>query len=220
VLSPPGWTVEQHHGPAAAFHARDVPDPPSRAVWWFDVERPALVLGSTQRDDVIDRTAVSLAGVDVVHRRSGGGAVLLLPDDVVWVDVVVPAGDELWDNDVGRAAHWLGEVWSRALTSCGVRGSQVHRGRLVTATWSSLVCFAGLGPGEVHVGRCKVVGVSQRRTRRWARFQCALYRQWDPGALVELLASPRPRPEELADLVLPVAVPEADLRAGFLAALP
>jgi hypothetical protein len=32
-----------------------------------------------------------------------------------------------------------------------------------------------------------VVGVSQRRTRAAARFQCAAYRRWDPDPLARLL---------------------------------
>ena len=39
-------------------------------------------------------------GVAVVRRRSGGGAVLLDPGGVVWVDVVVPRHDPRWDDDV------------------------------------------------------------------------------------------------------------------------
>ncbi len=66
----------------------------------------------------------------------------------------------------------------------------------------------------------KLVGISQRRTRSWARFQCAVYRRWDPAALVELLRSPRPTVEELAGTVATLDVPDADLRAAFLAALP
>ena len=65
-----------------------------------------------------------------------------------------------------------------------------------------------------------MVGISQRRTRQWARFQCASYRRWDPAALVALLAAPRPSIEELVELVEPVPVPEAELRSAFLAALP
>ena len=68
------------------------------------------------------------AGIEVVRRRSGGGAVLLVPGEVLWVDVVVPRDDALWDDDVGRATHWLGELWVRALTRCGVAGATVHTG--------------------------------------------------------------------------------------------
>ena len=128
------WRVEHHVGSAAAFHQRALPDPARRAVWWFDVDRPALVLGSAQADDVVDRAAASAAGVDVVRRRSGGGAVLLTPGDVTWVDVVIPSDDRLWDHDVGRAFHWLGEAWAAALAAVGISPVAVHRGALRRAT--------------------------------------------------------------------------------------
>ena len=214
------WAVEAHRGSAAEFHARTVAPPPDRSVWWLAVDRPALVLGSTQRPEVADHAALAASGVELVRRRSGGGAVLLTPGDVVWADVVVPAGDPLWDDDVGRATHWLGEVWVRALSGCGLTGAEVHRGPMLRAPWSSLVCFAGVGPGEVLVNGRKVVGISQRRTKDWARFQCAAYRHWDPGALTALLAPPRPAAEDLVGLVQPLAIPEAELRSAFLAALP
>ncbi|MBC8484291.1 MAG: hypothetical protein H8D48_05140, partial [Actinobacteria bacterium] len=49
-----------------------------------EVEAPTLVLGSSQ-------AGVEVApGLDVVRRSSGGGAVLLRPDGVLWVDVLMP----------------------------------------------------------------------------------------------------------------------------------
>jgi hypothetical protein len=36
------------------------------------------------------------------------------------------------------------------------------------------------------------VGISQRRTRDWARFQCAISLQWKPELLLELLNKPCP----------------------------
>jgi lipoate-protein ligase A len=214
------WAVEAHRGSAAELHARTIASPADRAVWWLAVDRPALVLGSTQRPEVADHAALAASGVELVRRRSGGGAVLLTPDDVVWADVVVPAGDPLWDDDVGRAAHWLGAVWVRALSGCGATGAEVHRGPMLRDPWSSLVCFAGVGPGEVLLGGRKVVGISQRRTKDWARFQCAAYLRWDPGALAGLLAPPRPAAEDLVGLVQPLAMSEAELRSAFRAALP
>jgi lipoate---protein ligase len=179
-----GWAVERHRGSARAFHAREVPEPARRAVWLHEVTRPALVLGSAQDDAVVDAAAAAVAGVDVVRRRSGGGAVLLMPGEVLWVDVIVPAGDALWVDDVGRAMWWIGEAWAAALDA----PAAVHQGPLVTSEWSRVVCFAGLGAGEVTIGDAKAVGVSQRRTRNWARFQCAAYLRWRPGALATLLA--------------------------------
>jgi ABC-type uncharacterized transport system fused permease/ATPase subunit len=64
----------------------------------------------------------------------------------------------------------------------------VHTAGLVRTRWSPLVCFAGLGPGVVVVGGRKLVGLSQRRSRAGARFQCVLLRRWDPAELLALLA--------------------------------
>jgi lipoate-protein ligase A len=202
------WRVERHRGPASAFHARALPEPIGPTVWVHDVDAPALVLGSAQDDGVVDADACRRAGVEVVRRRSGGGAVLLVPDEVMWVDVVVPAGHARWSDDVGRAAWWLGEAWAAALGP----EATVHRGALVRTPWSGLVCFAGLGPGEVVLGGRKAMGLSQRRTRAGARFQTAVYRRWEPAALAGLLALPTAERtrlvDELADAV--AAVPDAD----------
>jgi len=146
------------------------------------------VLGSTQPGADADAAALEAAGVALVRRRSGGGAVLLEPGGATWVDVVLPADDPLWSDDVGIAFHWLGRAWAAALAQLGVEGTAVHEGTLRTTRWSRLVCFAGLGPGEVTVGGAKVVGIAQRRTRAGARFQCALLHRWDPAAITSLLA--------------------------------
>ena len=158
------WRVAHHLEPAGTFHAREVPATPERAAWVCAATAPALVLGSAQHDDRVDRAACAAAGIEVVRRRSGGGAVLVVPGEVLWVDLIVPAGDALWQDDVGRAFHWVGEAWAAALEELGV-AAEVHRGALVRSPWSAAVCFAGLGPGEVTVAGRKVVGISQRRTR-------------------------------------------------------
>ncbi len=151
------------------------------------MSRPAVVLGSTQVPEKIDTDRARAAQVDVVRRRGGGGAVLVAPGALVWVDVLVPAGDPLWDPDVGRAFGWLGRAWATALADVGVSGAQVHGGRLLTTPWSAAVCFAGLGPGEVTVGGAKVVGMCQRRTRSGALFQCAALLAWAPDRLLDVL---------------------------------
>ena len=149
----------------------------------------AVVLGSTQPEQAVDRAALAATGTAVVRRRSGGSAVLVEPGSLLWVDLFLPAGDPLWDADVGRACWWVGEAWERALAACGLTGLEVWRGPLLARRWSALVCFAGLGAGEVtiHEGR-KVVGISQRRGRAGALFQCACLLTWEPARLVRLLA--------------------------------
>jgi lipoate-protein ligase A len=207
------WTVERRELSAADLHALDVPDPAERTVWVAEPTGPALVLGSAQPDRDV-RPGVD---IEVVRRRSGGGAVLVVPGDVLWVDVILPAGDPVWHDDVGRASHWLGAVWADALAEVGVRGD-VHTGPLVRSEWSPKVCFAGLGPGEVTRGGRKVVGISQRRTRSAARFQCAALARWDPGALADVLVDVPA--DAIADVATGVGVPLDDLAAAFLRHLP
>jgi lipoate-protein ligase A len=165
----------------------------ARAVRVLEPTAPALVLGSAQADPP------QPADLAVVRRRSGGGAVLVRPGEVVWVDVDLPVGDERWEDDVGRSFLWLGRAWAGALADLGHR-TAVHEGGYEPGRWGKRVCFAGRGPGEVFLDGAKVVGMAQRRTRAGARFQCALLRRWDPEALVDLLVAAEERAAARRDL--------------------
>jgi lipoate-protein ligase A len=226
------WRVEEVALDVASAHGADLTGAgATRLVRHHRIERPALVLGSTQPDAHVDEAAVAERGTDVVRRRSGGGAVLLVPGDVVWLDVVIPAGDPLWRDDVGASFGWLGGVWVDTLASLGIPHAVAHEGALVCTRWSRWVCFGGVGPGEVRVEGRKVVGMSQRRTRTAARFQCAVLVRWDVVGILDLLAldpleraAAEPALAEvaagLAELA-PAAVPtEAAVLTAFLAHLP
>jgi lipoate-protein ligase A len=192
-----GWSTERVTGNAADFHAR-VPDAGAgRQAWWYAVEQPAIAIGSAQPVETIDMVACAQLGIEVVRRRSGGGAVLLLPGQILWLDVLIPLGDPLWDDDIGRSMWWFGEVWARSLRALGETEVAVHHGPLVPTAWSRTVCFDGLGSGEVVVGTAKAVGISQRRTRSWARLQSAVHVVWRPDVMVSLLSDPRPVVAEL-----------------------
>lgn len=193
------WTVEHRQGGAEELHHRGVPDA-TRTMIVVEVQRPAMVLGSTQDESVVDAAALARAGVELARRRSGGGVVLLVPGEHVWVDLVVPAGDPLWHDDVGRAMWWVGECWARALDASGVAGTAVHRGGVTHRELARRVCFAGLGPGEVTVDGRKLVGISQRRTRSHARFQCVVHRRFHADHTLELLAEGLRDPELAAVL--------------------
>ena len=211
------YRLERSSSRAAEFHARPVPDPADRVVWWHEVTTPALVLGSTQSSSVVDVDACRAAGVDVVRRRSGGGAVLLRPAEVTWVDVVVPRGASGWADDVHAPMVWLGghlaETFRSLLPGWTIT---VHDAPTASTDFSALVCFDGLGAGEVLLGGHKLVGISQRRTRHAARLQCCWYSAHDPVNLVDLLAaSVRPPRGRLR----PVATVPADVAAAVPAAL-
>ncbi len=208
------WRVERDQGGAGPLFSNGGPAAPAvRSVRILSVTAPALVLGSTQVAEIDPE-----AGVEVVRRRSGGGAVLLRPGETVWVDVIVPAADPLWSDDVARAFWWLGETWVAALGA-----GLVHRGPMLRTRWSPAVCFAGVGAGEVvsAPGGGKLVGIAARRTRDWALFQCAVPQAWDPQAYVDLLGLPPAAAEDLVGVAAPLADRSADdIVAAFLAALP
>ena len=174
---------------------------------------------------------MSRAGIEVVRRRSGGGAVLLVPGEVVWLDVIVPrngggdggrdAGlDDVRGSMCRTGSHMLDALVAAAPDLAGRLA--VHRGPLETTAWSSTICFDGLGPGEVTLDGEKLVGLSQRLTREAARFQACWHTVYDPGALLELLpAASRParealRPVATLDAAASAAVPEL-LRAALSA---
>ena len=209
------WAVEHLSGTVRELHERSAAllagtGEMGRVARVLQPVDQAVVLGSTQGLISVDQDACAAAGVDIVRRRSGGGAVLVDTSSLLWVDLVVPAGDPLWSPEVGRDAWWVGEAWSEALSRAGTGGTEVWKGPLVRNRWSSLVCFAGLGAGEVvSAAGLKVVGISQRRTRHGALFQCGCVLEWAPQRLLGLLAlTPDERSAALS------ALGEAALGAG------
>jgi lipoate---protein ligase len=148
----------------------------------FQVDRPALILGSAQSTSIVDGLACARLGVEVGRRRTGGGAVLVVPGEMLWVDVVVPTSAPQYVDDIRLMAQWVGTAWVSAIDA-----GTVHTGGLEADVLGSLVCFAGVGPGEVSIDGRKVVGISQRRTRHWVRLQTAVLGRWDPAAVVAVL---------------------------------
>jgi lipoate-protein ligase A len=203
------YRVTRSRSTAGEFHARAVPVPASREIWRHDITMPALVLGSTQDRSDVDVDACRRAAVEVVRRRSGGGAVLLVPGEVTWLDVIVPAGTPGWSDDVHGPMVWLGNGLAEAIArATGIDDLAVHDAAMRSTPWSRLVCFDSLGAGEVLLGGHKLVGISQRRTRDAARLQCCWYSEYDPQRLVDLL-DPVPGPPAAVDLA-----PVATLPAG------
>jgi lipoate-protein ligase A len=219
------WLIERNRDTARRLHeasadlvagSGDGVPGVTRRIRVLDVSAPALVLGRAQAEEHVDAGRAAAAGVEVVRRRSGGGAVLMVPHGAVWIDIVVPAGDPLWASDIGRAMWWVGEVWVAALDAVGGPHGEVWRGPLQRTAWSDRVCFGGLGAGEVTIGEKKVggkgapgpkiVGVAQRRTRRGALFQCTALVDWHPEDTLDLLALPESRRRSGASELAGVAV--------------
>jgi lipoate---protein ligase len=214
------WATETIVADAQSLHASDLPA--RRGAWLMHPTRPAFVLGSSQRSGDVDGEFCAARGIDVVRRRSGGGAVHVDPVGSVWIDIVIPRGDALWVDDVGRAMHFVGRAWHDVLVAAGMNDVVVNEGPHVGNDWSKTLCVAGRGAGEVFVASgAKVVGISQRRTRNFARFQCVAYFDWNvdvhPGAIPML----RNDPARVATLVATMpAIDPAEVTARLAAALP
>jgi lipoate-protein ligase A len=173
---------------AARFHARSIPEHATAQIWVNHVAGPALVLGSTQRDpSIVDADECKRRGIDIVRRRSGGGAVLLMPAKVTWFDVIIPTGAPGWAQDVHAPMVWLGERFAAACHAASVTETlTVNDNSMVRTEWSNVVCFDGIGPGEVLLEGRKLLGISQRRTRDALRLQCCWYHEVEPDALAGL----------------------------------
>jgi lipoate-protein ligase A len=150
--------------------------------------------------------------------------VYLAPGEQVWIDVVIPRGDALWCDDVAQASWWLGETWLSALGSLGVTDLDVHRDSVHSDAWGDLLCFAGVGPGEVisTLGdkRAKVVGISQRRTRDYARFQCTIYMKWNPHHFAHYFAALPGAVDEVVPRVVTIDADASTIVETFVAHLP
>lgn len=178
------WNQHHWHGTAGDFHAMDLHS--ERALWWCDVSSAALIVGSSQSESLIDGECATRHDIDVVRRRSGGGLVYVDPTDSVWIDITIPVNDSLWTVDITTSMLWLGDVFVNAFSSWV--NADVYNGSFSAGEFGRAVCFASHSPGEVFVGDRKLVGISQRRTRDSARFQCVVYRQWNADPWMSCVA--------------------------------
>lgn len=179
------WPFHTWSGAAGDFHELDLPS--GRGMWVCRPTAPALVLGSAQVAEDVDERAARAAGIDIVRRRTGGGAVWVHPEDTLWVDVTIGRDDSLWQDDVSLSMLWLGRCFVEAMDRLGYGGATLNERSFDPGRWGATVCFAGAAPGEVFRDGAKVVGLSQRRGRRGARFQCLAYRRWRPAEWASVL---------------------------------
>ncbi len=238
VPAPSAWVRHDHRGGADELHALDVVPGEGPAVWSLAVDRPAVVLGSAQPDADVDARLAAHLGFAVARRRSGGGAVVLVPGEVLWCDLVVPAGDLAVATDVGVQFVAAGERWRAALVACGLDPASllVLPAAVRPGVLGRVVCFGGVGPGEVVVvgpgwptagpdpePGAKLVGLSQRRSRAGVRVQGLVHRHLDVGRTAALLAPGLRRvgldPDEVATR-LEGTVAVADVDEDAVAAAP
>jgi lipoate-protein ligase A len=151
-----------------------------------ELTEPTVVLGSSQHSDVLDAVALEKANVTVTTRSSGGGAVLLMPGEHLWIDVSWPTrtSDQ---RGIESSFRWAGGLFRSALASQGVEAS-MSEGSGRSDVHARRMCFAGFGHGELSVDGAKVVGLSQRRRRHQITIQALCMVEWHHRDLMTLLA--------------------------------
>jgi len=216
------WKLYTEYVSAGEQHGRDLVA--ERAVWDVHITQKAMVLGSRQDESLLNAELCNRDEIEIVRRRSGGGIVFLAPGEHVWLDVVIPRGDVLWNDDVAKASWWLGDVWVQTLNALGENNVSVHHESLSSDAWGDLLCFAGVGPGEVArqsaESLSKFVGISQRRTRDYARFQCTIYTKWNPHDVEMYVVNTPGNLSEIAQRVASVPVSQQAIVDTFVSLLP
>ncbi len=163
-------------GPAIVVHA---------------VSPAAITVGRAQASEV-DRAAASAAGIEVVTRPSGGGPVLW-DDDLVAVDIILPAGHPLLPVDVVAGYRWVGEAVVAALMALGIPGARAvppAEARAWPRGDAAGLCFGGLSPWEVVVGDRKVLGLSQVRRQAGGMIQVGVPLHLDAARLTRAVGAP------------------------------
>ena len=166
-------------------------------VWWHWTDGAAIILGAGQTDVDVDVEACLKAGIRVTKRSSGGTTVYADPE-LLSLDVALPAGHPLVQDDVVESYRWLGEIWLEALNSLGIEGHlvSVEEARAAARipqpldTILRIACFGSISPYEVLVNGRKLVGLSQVRRGGRALFQSGLYLRFEANRLANLLRVP------------------------------
>jgi lipoate---protein ligase len=172
-------------------------DPP--ILYWSLANPTGLVLGFSQKQNLLNRAAVASLGMPIYHRRAGGTAVLVGPH-LLDLDVILPADHPLLVADIVESYRWLGDTWVAALHHLGVESrtvspaeahlQQALRKQPETSAYEQLMnraCYGSLSPYEVVVGRRKVVGLCMIRRRSGTLLQAGVVLHWETTQLAQFL---------------------------------
>jgi len=189
---------QQHINQSEKLLATTEPWHPA-TLYWSMAEPAAIVLGFSQKDDVLNAAAIAQCKMPVYHRRAGGTAVLVGPQ-LLSLDVVLPAGHPLILADIVKSYCWFGEAWVEALRQFGVQARTVppqeaHEQRALlkqaeTAERELLLrraCYGALSSYEVVVGQRKVVGLDMIRRRAGSLLQAGVLLHWETEPVAQLL---------------------------------
>jgi lipoate-protein ligase A len=169
-------------------------------LYWSQAQPAGLVLGFSQKHDVLNPLTLADEEFPIYHRRAGGTAVLVGPT-LLSLDVILPAGHPLILADIVESYRWFGEAWVAALSLLGVQTrivppEEAHAQRALrkqpeTHEYELLMnraCYGSLSPYEVVAGQRKVVGFDMIRRHSGALLQAGVLLEWHPATLAQLLS--------------------------------
>jgi len=178
-------------------------------LYWSMASAPGLVLGFSQKPEILNPAALAVQNIPIYHRRAGGTAVLAGPH-LLSLDVVLPPTHPLVLPDLVESYRWFGEAWVAALAQLGVQAravppSEAHGQRALLKREEAhereailrRACFGSLSPYEVVVGQRKVVGFDMIRRQVGSLLQAGILLHWEAEPLAQLLGH---TPEEQAIL--------------------
>ena len=169
-------------------------------LYWSLAEPTGLVLGFSQKHDILNPVAMQGERVvPIYHRRAGGTAVLVGPH-LLSLDVFLPQGHPWILTDVVESYRWFGEAWVAALHTLDVQTrivpiEEAHAQRILLKqpqmqSYERLMhraCYGTLSPYEVVAERRKVVGLDMIRRRSGTLLQAGVLLHWDTALLAHLL---------------------------------
>ena len=153
---------------------------------------PAVSLGRFQRrDEVVDAGGCAAAGVEVVRRITGGGAIL--HGEELTYSLVCGDGD-LGARGVKESYRRICGFLLRAYRELGLDPVYaVDAGPAVPAVGKATpICFAGNEPFDIRVGGRKIGGNAQRRRRGVVFQHGSIPLRFDPELFSRCFRAPLP----------------------------
>ena len=162
------------------------------AVLEVPVERPlvrvamyrstAVVLGCAQRITEQDRLRATAAGIDLLVRQSGGGAVLTGPW-LLGASVALPPSHPFATMTLPSSYRWLGRACVRWLGGMGIVGQSLpaHAEADGPQPWA---CFGRTASWEVKCAGRKIAGFAQVRRRSGVVFNAGVLLDAPPWRLM------------------------------------
>ena len=183
------WVIESKYSETALAHEANLDEWRKPTIWGIEPRDTCLVLGKSQRGrSFLNLGYLEGESINLTVRQSGGGAVLVSPKDMLWVDIFVPKESKFWVADIAKASIWIGGIWRDALKRLDIECFLFDE-KFVRSEASDLICFVGRAPGELFVDDRKILGISQRRSKFGTRFQCALIINWEPEHMIAAYSS-------------------------------